>query len=63
VILILLAWDEERRKLAAALRATGAQVRALLVREKDADAGEGPVPGWVTVLHPGEIEKGLAGMR
>jgi uncharacterized protein (DUF58 family) len=63
VILILLAWDEERRKLAAALRATGAQVRALLVREKDADAGEEPVPGWVTVLHPGEIEKGLAGMR
>jgi uncharacterized protein (DUF58 family) len=65
VILILLAWDEERRKLAAALRASGAQVRALLVRAKDAGAGAGeePVPGWVAVLHPGEIEKGLAGIR
>jgi uncharacterized protein (DUF58 family) len=65
VILILLAWDEERRKLAAALRASGAQVRALLVRAKDAGAaaGEEPVPGWVAVLHPGEIDKGLAGIR
>jgi uncharacterized protein (DUF58 family) len=65
VILILLAWDEERRKLAAALRASGAQVRALLVRAKGAGAAadEEPVPGWVAVLHPGEIEKGLAGIR
>jgi uncharacterized protein (DUF58 family) len=65
VILILLSWDDERRKLAAALRASGAEVRALLVRPKDAGAspGEEPVPGWVSVLHPGEIEKGLAGLR
>jgi uncharacterized protein (DUF58 family) len=61
VILILLAWDEERRKLAAALRASGADVRALLVCAKDAEPAD--LPGWVARLHPGEIEQGLAGIR
>jgi uncharacterized protein (DUF58 family) len=61
VILILLAWDEERRKLAAALQGAGASVRALLVCARDARPRD--VPGWVAVLHPGEIEKGLAGLR
>jgi hypothetical protein len=65
VILILLAWDGERRKFAAALRAAGAEVRVLLVRakgERPGAAAEAP-PAWVTVLHPGEIERGLAGLR
>jgi uncharacterized protein (DUF58 family) len=61
VILILLAWDEERRKLAGALQGAGANVRALLVCARDARPKD--APGWVAVLHPGEIEKGLAGLR
>ena len=61
VILILLAWDEARRKLAAALQGSGANLRALLVCAKDSRPHD--VPGWVAVLHPGEIEKGLAGLR
>jgi uncharacterized protein (DUF58 family) len=61
VILILLAWDEERRKLAAALQASGAEVRALLVCAKDKRPAR--APGWVTVLHPGQIEQGLAKLR
>ena len=61
VILILLAWDEERRKLAAALQGAGANVRALLVCASDARPKD--APAWVAVLHPGEIEKGLAGLR
>jgi len=61
VILILLSWDEERRKLAAALRATGADVRALLVCA-ERDAPPDPPPG-VLLLVPGKIELGLAGLR
>jgi len=61
VILILLSWDEERRKLAAALRATGADVRALLVCT-ERDAPPEPPPG-VLLLVPGKIELGLAGLR
>ncbi len=61
VILILLGWDEERRKLAAALQGSGANVRALLVCARDAKPAR--LPGWVAALHPGEIEKGLAGLR
>ena len=65
VILILLSWDEERRKLAAALQASGAEVRGLLVRAKDAAPGASsePTPRWLVTLHPGEIEAGLAGLR
>jgi uncharacterized protein (DUF58 family) len=65
VILILLGWDEERRKLAAALQASGADLRGLLVRAKAARSGDssGPTPRWLVTLHPGEIEAGLAGMR
>lgn len=61
VILILLSWDEERRKLAAALRAAGAQVRALLVcAERDAPRER---PPGVLLLAPGRIEQGLAALR
>jgi len=61
VILILLSWDEERRNLAAALRATGAEVRSLLVcAERDAPLE--PPPG-VLLLTPGKIEQGLAKLR
>jgi hypothetical protein len=61
VILILLSWDEERRKLAAALRAGGAEVRALLVcTERDTSPG---LPPGVQLLVPGKIEQGLAALR
>ena len=61
VILILLGWDEERRKLAAALQATGAQVRGLLVCDRKAQH-EG-LPSWMLTLHPGEIDAGLTKLR
>ena len=61
VILILLSWDEERRKLAAALRAAGAEVRALLVCAEHDAPRERP-PG-VLLLVPGKIEQGLAALR
>ena len=61
VILILLDWEEERRKLAEALLATGANVRALLVCERDAMPPD--APAWISPLHPGEIESGLAALR
>jgi uncharacterized protein (DUF58 family) len=61
VILILLSWDEERRRLAAALRATGAEVRALLV----CSPGEAPAepPPGVLLLVAGSIAQGLARLR
>jgi len=61
VILILLSWDEERRKLAAALQASGAQVRGLLVCPKKTRPPD--APGWLVMLHPGEIDAGLAKLR
>jgi uncharacterized protein (DUF58 family) len=65
IILILLAWDDERRRFADALRATGADVRALLVCEKGERpaASSEPAPAWLSALHPGEIEPGLAALR
>lgn len=61
VILILLGWDEERRKLASALQASGAELRGLLVCDRKAKPAD--APGWLLALHPGEIEAGLAKLR
>jgi uncharacterized protein (DUF58 family) len=61
VFLILLAWDDERKRLAAALQASGAEVRALLVCERD--AAPAGAPPWLLALHPGEVELGLAKLR
>ena len=61
VILILLSWDEDRRKLLSELRAAGAEVRVLLVCEE----GDAPseIPPGVLLLNPGKIEQGLANLR
>lgn len=59
-ILVLLSWDEARRDLVAALRASGIEVRVLLVCER-AQAGE--APQGALPLHPGEIEPGLARLQ
>jgi uncharacterized protein (DUF58 family) len=61
VIAILVAWDADRRDFIAALRASGAEVRALLVCP--AGAVPADLPPGVAALHPGEIEKGLLNLR
>jgi len=61
VILILLSWDDERRRLAEAMRAAGAEVRALLVcAESDAPR---ELPPGVQLLVPGKIAQGLAALQ
>ena len=61
VILILLDWDAARRDLLSALRATGAEVRALLVHpERDVPPG---LPQGILHLVPGRIEQGLATLQ
>ena len=64
VIVVLLAWDEERRAFVRALTASGTEVRTLLVcEERDAPAGA-TAGGFVPhLLHPGRIEAGLAKLR
>ena len=60
IIAVLLAWNEPQRKFVAAARSIGLEVRALLV----CAPGETPGPehAGLLVLHPGEIERGLAGL-
>jgi uncharacterized protein (DUF58 family) len=60
-ILVLVAWDESRRRLAEQLAASGIEVRAILVCER----GETPreAPAWLLAVHPGAIEAGLAGLE
>jgi len=61
VIAVLLAWDEPRRRFVAEARGSGLDVRALLV----CGPGETPRPmdAGLHVLHPGAIERGLAGLQ
>jgi len=56
-VFVLLAWDEPRRNLVAALAAVGLGVRVLLVCEPANIPAD--VAGLL-VLHPGKIEEGLA---
>jgi len=56
-IAVLLAWDEPRRRFIDALRASGLEVRTLLISEESVAAR------GVTVLAPGSVEAGLAGLR
>jgi uncharacterized protein (DUF58 family) len=57
-ILVLLAWDDERRDLVARLQASGVQVLALVVSDAP-DQIEKRAP-WLTVLQPGRVQQGLA---
>ncbi|HSG77880.1 MAG TPA: DUF58 domain-containing protein [Burkholderiales bacterium] len=60
-ILVLVSWDDARRRLAESLAASGTEVRAILVcasEDKPRDA-----PAWLTAVHPGAIEAGLAGLE
>jgi len=55
---VLVAWDEARRGFAARLAASGVEVRAILVCAREDAPRE--TPAWLLVVHPGEIEAGLA---
>ena len=60
IIAVLLAWDEPRRQFIRQARASGLEVRALLV------CGPGetpPIDPGLLVLRPGAIESGLAQLR
>jgi uncharacterized protein (DUF58 family) len=57
-IVVLLDWDEPRRAFIEALRASGLEVRALLVCTRESAPVE--AQAGLLVLHPGEIESGLA---
>ncbi len=56
-IAVLLAWDEPRRAFVDALRASGLEVRTLLISAEPVTAR------GVTVLAPGKVEAGLAALR
>jgi uncharacterized protein (DUF58 family) len=56
-VLVLLDWDDARRKLVAALSASGLGVRVLLVSDSTPQDAEG-----VLVLRPGQVEAGLAAL-
>jgi uncharacterized protein (DUF58 family) len=60
-ILVLVTWDEARRRLAESLAASGAEVRAILVCASKATPPD--APAWLTAVHPGAIEAGLAGLE
>jgi uncharacterized protein (DUF58 family) len=57
-IIVLLDWDAPRRAFVEALRASGLEVRAVLVCARAAAPVE--PPAGVLVLHPGEVAAGLA---
>jgi hypothetical protein len=60
-ILVLVTWDEARRRLAESLAASGAEVRAIL--DCASEAAPRDAPPWLTVVHPGSIEAGLAALE
>ena len=57
-LLILVEWDDERRALAESLLGGGLELRAMLVCAREDRPRE--APAWLHLLHPGEIEAGLA---
>jgi len=57
VIVILVTWDEARARFVASLRAEGFDVRALLV------GASSDTPPGILRLVPGQIERGLAGLK
>lgn len=57
-IVVLLDWDAPRRAFVESLRASGLEIRALLVCDRAAAPAE--APAGVLVLHPGEVAAGLA---
>ena len=60
-ILVLVTWDEARRRLAESLAASGIEVRAILVCEREAVPRD--APPWLTAVHPGAVEAALAGLE
>ena len=60
IIAVLLAWDEPRRQFIRQARASGLEVRPLLV----CGAGETPpIDPGLLVLRPGAVESGLAQLQ
>ena len=59
-ILVLLAWDDARRRLVARLRTSGLPVLAIVVSDAPATIDE-RAP-WLTVVQPGKIQEGLASL-
>lgn len=60
-ILVFVAWDEARRRLAETLAASGIEVRAILVCASG--AAPAAAPAWLAVARPGAIEAGLAALE
>jgi hypothetical protein len=60
-ILVFVAWDEARRRLAETLAACGIEVRAILVCA--AERAPASAPAWLVLAHPGAIEAGLAALE
>ena len=60
-ILVLVSWDGARRRLAESLAASGIEVRAILVCEREAVPRD--APPWLTAVHPGAVEAALAGLE
>ncbi|MEX0637962.1 MAG: DUF58 domain-containing protein [Burkholderiales bacterium] len=60
-ILVLVSWDEARRRLAEALAASGIEVRAILACAREAVPRD--APPWLTAAHPGAVEAALAGLE
>jgi uncharacterized protein (DUF58 family) len=60
-ILVLVTWDEARRRLAESLAASGTEVRAILVCAREAAPPD--APAWLTAVHPGAVEAALAGLE